>query len=87
MKELLYLGHIISANGVKVDPEKIKAIVDWPPPENLTHLKGFLGLCGFYKRFVKGYSQSAAPLTDSLKRGLSCGQKRLKVCLISSRKS
>ncbi|XP_057857449.2 uncharacterized protein LOC131066653 [Cryptomeria japonica] len=73
MKELLYLGHIISADGVKVDLEKIKAIVDWPPPENLTHLKGFLGLCGFYRRFVKGYSQNVAPLTDLMKRELFVG--------------
>lgn len=72
MKELVYLGHIISADGVKVDPKKIKAIVDWPPPENLTHLKGFLGLCGFYRRFVKGYSQNTSPLTDLTKKGAFC---------------
>ncbi|XP_057868224.1 uncharacterized mitochondrial protein AtMg00860-like [Cryptomeria japonica] len=69
MRELLYLGHIISAEGVKVDLEKIKAIIDRPPLENITHLKGFLGLCGFYRRFVKGYSQLAAPLTDLTKKG------------------
>lgn len=54
-RDLLYLGHIISAEVVKVALEKIKAIVDWPPLENLTHLKRFLGLCGFYRKFVKGY--------------------------------
>ena len=43
MTELLYLGHIISANGVWVDPEKIRALVDWPTPTNLTQLKGFFG--------------------------------------------
>ncbi|XP_057860247.2 uncharacterized protein LOC131068974 [Cryptomeria japonica] len=84
--ELLYLGHIISAKGVKVDPKKIKAIVDWPPPENLTHLKGFLGLCGFYRRFVKGYSQLAALHMDLTKEFLY-GQKRYKDFLTSSRKS
>ena len=56
MTELLYLGHIISADGVRVDPEKIRAIVDWPTPTNLTQFKGFFGLCGFYRRFVKGFS-------------------------------
>ena len=56
MTELLYLGHIISAEGVQVDLEKIRAIVDWPTPTNLTQLKGFLGLCGFYRRFVKRFS-------------------------------
>lgn len=44
MTKLLYLGHIISANGVHVDLDKIKAILDWPPPTNLTQLKGFFWL-------------------------------------------
>lgn len=69
MTELFYLGHIISANGVQVDPEKIKAIQDWPPPTNLSQLNGFFGLCGFYRRPVKGFSQVAAPLTDLTKKG------------------
>ena len=56
MTELLYLGHIISAGSVRVDPDKIKAILDWPPPRNTSQLKRFLGLCGFYRRFVKGFS-------------------------------
>ena len=56
MIELLYLGHIISAKGVSMDPKKIHAIVDWPPLENLTQLRGHLGLCGFYRRFSSGYS-------------------------------
>ena len=64
MTELLYLGHIISAGSVRVDPDKIRAILDWPPLRNTSQLKGFLGLCGFYRRFVKGFSQIAAPLTD-----------------------
>ena len=44
MTELLYLGHIISADRVRMDPEKIRAIIDWPTPANLTQLRGFLGL-------------------------------------------
>ena len=59
MTELLYLGHIINAKGVRMDPNKIRAIVEWPIPENLTQLRGFLGLCGFYRRFVSGYSRHA----------------------------
>jgi hypothetical protein len=71
LTELLYLGHIISSNGVRVDPKKIKAIVDWPPLMNLSQLKGFFGLCGLYKGFVKGFSQIAAPLIDLTKEAFS----------------
>lgn len=62
-----YLGHIISNQGVQADPSKLQAIVDWPPPKSLTALRGFLGLTGFYRRFVKQYATIASPLTDLLK--------------------
>lgn len=62
-----YLGHVISSTGVSPDPEKIKAIIDWPKPRSLTSLRGFLGLTGFYRRFVRHYATLAAPLTDLLK--------------------
>jgi hypothetical protein len=70
MRELLYLGHIISGQGVQVHQEKIRAIVDWPMPKNLTELRGFFGLCSYYRRFVKGFSQLGAPLTDLTKKGV-----------------
>jgi hypothetical protein len=69
MRELLYLGHIISGQGVQVHQEKIRAILDWPMPKNLTELRGFFGLCSYYRRFVKGFSQLGAPLTDLTKKG------------------
>ena len=69
MKEMLYLGHIISEKGVQVDMEKIWAIRDWPTPKIVTKLRGFLGLCTYYQRYVKGFSQFAAPLTDLTKKG------------------
>jgi hypothetical protein len=56
MRELLYLGHIISEHGVQVHQEKIRAILDWPTPKNLTELKGFFGLCSYYRQFVRGFS-------------------------------
>ena len=72
--ELLYLGHIISAEGVQMDPDKVKAIIEWPTPMNLTQLRGFLGLCGFYRRFVNGYSRHATPLIDLTKNSLRCSK-------------
>ncbi|XP_057812846.2 uncharacterized protein LOC131026858 [Cryptomeria japonica] len=67
--EILYLGHVTSADGVKEDEEKIRAIRDWPSPQNITELRGFLGLCAYYRRFVRGFPQLAAPLTDLTKNG------------------
>ena len=69
MKEMLYLGHIINAEGVQVDMEKIRAIRDWLAPKTVTELRSFLGLCTYYRRYVKGFSQFAAPLTDLTKKG------------------
>ncbi|XP_057837515.2 uncharacterized mitochondrial protein AtMg00860-like [Cryptomeria japonica] len=69
MTELLYLGHIIGLEGVRMEPDKVKAIVEWPTPVNLTQLREFWGLCDFYRSFVNGYSRHAAPLTDLTKKG------------------
>jgi hypothetical protein len=69
MTEVLYLGHIIGEKGVQVHQEKITAIREWPTPKTLTELRGFLGLCTYYRKFVKGFSQLCAPLTDLTKKG------------------
>jgi hypothetical protein len=69
MAEVLYLGHIIGAKGVQVHQEKIQAIMKWPTPKTLTELRGFLGMCTYYRMFVKGFSQLCAPLTDLTKKG------------------
>jgi hypothetical protein len=67
-EEVEYLGHIISKKGVKVDPKKIKEITKWLKPKNISKLRGFLGLAGYYRRFVKNYAHLTTPLTNILNK-------------------
>lgn len=62
-----YFGHIVSSSGVKADPHKLEAMSNWPIPSTTKQLRGFLGLTGYYYRFINGYASIASPLTDLLR--------------------
>ena len=68
LREVGFLGHIVSAEGIRVDPSKISAIVNWSPPKNVSEVRSFLGLAGYYRRFVQGFSMIASPMTRLLQK-------------------
>jgi hypothetical protein len=68
VKEVEYLGHIVSHEGVKVDPNKIKAMIDWLIPKTLKNLRGFLGLTSYYCKFVRNYERVATPVMALTKK-------------------
>ena len=65
-----YLGHIISEEGISVDPENIEAIMNWPTPINVTDVRSFMGLVGYYRRFTEGFSRVAHAITSLQKKGM-----------------
>ncbi len=71
--EILYLGHIVSGDGIRPDPAKMAAIMDWPRPDNMTCVRGFLNLARYYRRFIQGFAQIAGTLYNLLKGNLRKG--------------
>jgi hypothetical protein len=63
LDNVTFLGHVVTKDGIGVDPSKVKAIVNWAPPSNAHEVRSFLGLAGYYRKFVKGFSKLATPLT------------------------
>ncbi|KAK5842911.1 hypothetical protein PVK06_005330 [Gossypium arboreum] len=70
LREVTFLGHVVSAEGIRVDPRKIEAILEWKPPRSVSEIRSFLGLAGYYRRFVEGFSVMAAPLTKLIRKGV-----------------
>ncbi|KAA3479543.1 DNA/RNA polymerases superfamily protein [Gossypium australe] len=68
LREVRFLGHIVSTEGIRVDPSKISAVFNWKPPRNVSEVRSFLGLTGYYRRFVKGFSMIATPMTRLLQK-------------------
>ncbi|CAJ2642437.1 unnamed protein product [Trifolium pratense] len=64
LKEVSFLGHVISSGGIAVDPAKVDAVLQWGTPESVSEIRSFLGLAGYYRRFIEGFSKLALPLTQ-----------------------
>lgn len=70
-RSISYLGHVISSEGVQTDPQKVSAVVTWPTPKNTKELCSFLGLAGYYRKFVKHFGIISKPLTNLLKKNIT----------------
>jgi hypothetical protein len=68
--EVEFLGHIVGINGIRMDPAKVSAVLDWPTPRNIKDVQSFTGFCNYYRRFIKDYSKKATPLHRFTKKGI-----------------
>jgi hypothetical protein len=67
-KKIQYLEHVISEEGIVVDPEKIRTIMEWPIPKDATDIRSFMGITGYYHRFIEGFCKIAYPITSLQKK-------------------
>jgi len=70
LKSVAFLGHIVSGEGITVDPSKVQTVKDWPIPKSATEIRSFLGLAGYYQRFVQDFSRITGPLTKFTQKGV-----------------
>jgi hypothetical protein len=63
LDKIIFLGHVVSKDGISVDPKKVEVVVNWERPTNAHEIRSFLGLTGYYRRFVEGFSKLSGPLT------------------------
>jgi hypothetical protein len=69
LKEVSFLGHIISEGGISVDPSKVKDVLSWKTSQNVSDIRSFLGLAGYYRRFIEGFSKISQPMTELIEKG------------------
>jgi len=67
--EIQYLGHVISKDGIAIDPKKVKAISDWPVPKDMADVRSFMGLTSYYRRFIEDFPKLRTPLPPYRRRG------------------